>query len=70
MAKFYYCKDCKESIEITEKNGYICTTCNKSLLTNTVDFTNIMMRKIPMASSTKMEISYENVNSNTKRFKK
>lgn len=67
---FYYCKDCKKTVEIKPEIGYICDTCKKGLKTETMSTSNILLRTIPMASSTKMEITYEDVNSNAQRFKK
>ena len=66
-----YCKQekCKELVEKTDKNGYICSNCNKSLLDDTVnDAPNIQMNSF--ARQTKMEISYADIGDNIKRFTK
>ena len=66
-----YCKKekCKELVEKTDKNGYICSNCNESLLDETPkDAPNFHMN--PFARQTKMEISYANIEDNLKRFKK
>jgi len=66
-----YCKQekCKELVEKTDKNGYICSNCNKSLLDDTVnDAPNIQMNSF--ARQTKMEISYADIGDNIKRFNK
>lgn len=66
-----YCKkeSCKELVEKTEKNGYICSNCNESLLGDTVkDAPYLQMN--PFARQTKMEISYADIGDNLKRFKK
>lgn len=66
-----YCKQekCKELVEKTDKNGYICSNCNKSLLDDTVkEAPNIQMNSF--ARQTKMEISYADIGDNIKRFTK
>ena len=66
-----YCKQekCKELVEKTDKNGYICSNCNTSLLDNTVKNAPYLQMN-PFARQTKMEISYASVEDNLKRFKK
>ena len=66
---YYFCDDCRKTVEITPENGYICDTCNKSLKSDTMDTSTILMRNIPMARSTKMEISYDSIGDSVAKYK-
>jgi len=68
---YYHCKNCRKTVEITEKNGYICLDCNTPLRDDIkLDTTTILMRNIPMAQSTKMEVSYDDHEDAIKRLRK
>ena len=68
-----YCKNekWKELVEKTDKNDYICTNCNQSLLSDTgTKGKNYYISMNPYARQTKMETTFEDIHTNAERFNK
>lgn len=54
-ARYYTCKNCKKSIEITPEDEYICKACNTPIMT--VKQPHHYLGFNPMARQTKMEFT-------------
>lgn len=68
-----YCKNekCKKLVEKTAKNNYICSNCKVSLFDDSGSKgKNYYISMNPYARQTKMETTYEDINTNSERFKK
>jgi len=66
-ARYYTCKNCKKSIEITPEDEYICKACNTPIMT--VNRPHHYLGFNPMARQTKMEFSNQSHAETVSQFK-
>ena len=68
-SRIYYCKNCKRTVEIVKNDSYICSTCNKSLI-STTGSAGYNLGFNFMARTTKMEFSEQTYEDNMKEFRR